>query len=199
MLLVFSTTDFKVNNIPYEGFPIILDDTTGQVHEPALNFLIYYCIKRGRCQSVKSWKPYGQAMYDYLSFLQANNMDWREFYADGNRDSTIIANYRDWSLSECGLSAVTINQRLRVIVKFYQYALRHDWIASLPYLMEEVFVRQPKGFLAHVNSSGGVVASGSSSGTISGSGAVPGFHAFPLTHSYPYFSTSILFTPVGSP
>jgi site-specific recombinase XerD len=159
MLLVFSTADFKVNNIPYEGFPIIVDDTTGQVHEPTLNFLIYYCIKRGRCQSVKSWKPYGQAMYDYLSFLQANDMDWREFHADGNRDSTIIAGYRDWSLSECGLSAVTINQRLRVIVKFYQYALRHDWIASLPYLMEEVFVRQSKGFLAHVNSSGGVVAS----------------------------------------
>ena len=110
-------------------------------------------------KSTKSWKPYGQAMYDYLSFLQANNMDWREFYADGNRDSTIIANYRDWSLSECGLSSVTINQRLRVIVKFYQYALRHDWIDSVPYLIEEVFVRQTKGFLAHVNSSGGIVAS----------------------------------------
>ena len=41
MLLVFSISDFKINNIPYDGFPLIVNETTGKIHEPALNFLVY--------------------------------------------------------------------------------------------------------------------------------------------------------------
>lgn len=119
--------------------------------------MIHHCIKRGKVKSVKSWRPFGQAMYDFFNFLQAyDDWDWREL--ENGRDSTIVAQYRDWSLTQCGLNASTVNQRLRFIVKFYQFALRQGWISSLPYLLEDVHVRQTKGFLAHVNAAGGVVA-----------------------------------------
>lgn len=158
MMLIFSTPDFKLNNISYEGFPLILNERTGVVHEAALEFLKYYCIKRGRARSPKSWRTYGQAIYDYLSFLQANDdWDWRDL--DDDRDTTIVAQYRDWSLTQCGLKASTVNQRLRIIVQFYQFALRKYWVTSLPYSLEDVTVRQTKSFLAHVNVSGGVVSS----------------------------------------
>jgi site-specific recombinase XerD len=158
MLLIASTADFKLNNIPYEGFPLLLDETTGVLHVPAHHFLIYHCIKRGRVKSKKSWMVYGQAMYDYHSFLQANDdWDWCDLYV--SEDNTILAAYRDFSLTECGLKASTVNHRLRIIIKFYQYAYRKGWISALPYELEDVYVRQQKGFLAHVNASAGVVAS----------------------------------------
>lgn len=156
-MLIFSTQDFKLNGMPYADFPLLLDERTGLIHEEALDFMIHHCIKRGKVKSVKSWRPFGQAMYDFFNFLQAyDDCDWREL--ENGRNSTIVAQYRDWSLTQCGLSASTVNQRLRFIVKFYQFALRQGWITSLPYSLEDVHVRQTKGFLAHVNAAGGVVA-----------------------------------------
>lgn len=123
----------------------------------ALDFLVKECIIRGRVQSKESWKAYGQSMYDYFGFLEANNWSWKKIGV--NRDSTILATYRDWSIGKAGLSSSTVNYRLRIIIKFYQHALRKGWIDSLPYTLEDVFVRQSKGFLAHTDARGGVSVS----------------------------------------
>lgn len=114
MRLVFSTNDFKLLGVNYPDFPILLNKNM-EIVEEVLFFLIKYCIKRGRVSSKKSWVAYGQTMYDYFSFLEANSLCWNK-YAYGN-DHTIIAAYRDWSISEAKLSASTVNYRLRMVIK----------------------------------------------------------------------------------
>lgn len=151
MRLVFSTSDFKIHGLSYEKFPILLDSEMNIIEEVLL-FLVQHCIKRGRIQSIKSWESYGQSMYDYFSFLEANSFDWRV----DNKIShySILAAYRDWSLSEMKLSSNTVNYRLRLIIKFYQFALEMNWIDFLPYNLEEVRSHSPKRFLAHTDASG---------------------------------------------
>lgn len=148
MRLVFSTSDFKLYGVSYENFPIILDSEMNIVEEVLL-FLIKYCIKRGRIKSIKSWEAYGQSMYDYFSFLEANALNWRINDSDANY--SILAAYRDWSLSEIKLNPNTVNYRLRLIIKFYQFSFENNWIKSLPYCLEEVRINKSSGFLTHVD------------------------------------------------
>ena len=118
----------------------------------SFEFLIDECIKRGRVQSEGSWEVYGSAIYDFLAFCEANEISWMD---NAERDNPVLAVYRDWSITECGLSPRTVNARLRIIIKFYKFALRRRWIDSLPYRLEEIRVHQPKGFLAHTDTTGG--------------------------------------------
>lgn len=156
MKLIFSTDEFKIGSRSYEGFPILFHDNM-EIFEEGLDFLIYHCIKRGRVASENSWVTYGRDFYDFFAFVDANNLDWR---AVTNRtDSHILSIYRDASLKDFGLSESTVNRRLRLLIKFYQFAKKHEWVSDLPYNIEEIRVNQPKGFLAHTDKSGGVRAS----------------------------------------
>lgn len=154
MLLLFSTDKFQIHGVIYPGFPILLD-TNMSIVEPAHCFLLHQCIQRGRLNSKKSWQVVGQNIYDYFSFLEAHNLKWDQF--DYNKDHSIIAAYRDWSIKACGLKSSTVNQRLRTLVTFYNYAHRQSWINNVPYDLESVYVRKGKGFLAHTDTSGGRV------------------------------------------
>lgn len=156
MDLVFATEEFVLNRVSYPGFPILLNAQMEVVEEAHL-FLVHECLKRGRVRSPRSWAAYGQAMYDYFGFLEANGLAWRS-YSD-NRNHTPLAAYRDWSLGELGLAASTVNARLRVITRFYRYAASMGWITSVPYDIESVQVRQAKGFLAHTDPTGAQRAS----------------------------------------
>ncbi|MCK7550676.1 tyrosine-type recombinase/integrase [Marinobacter goseongensis] len=154
MDLFFSTDKFKVNGQSYTGFPILIA-AEGQVAEEALDFCITHLIKRGRVESKKSWETYGKALYQFFGWCEANAIDWRDVGND--REATILAEFRDWNLSEEGgsLAARTVNARLRLLCAFYRYACNRGWVESIPYDMETITVSQPKGFLAHVDASGG--------------------------------------------
>lgn len=151
MKLIFSTSDFKIHGLSYPQFPVLLDSEMNIVEEVLL-FLVNHCIQRGRVQSIKSWEAYGQSMYDYFSFLEANSLNWQ--INNDNFYYSILAAYRDWSLSEIQLNPNTVNYRLRLIIKFYKFALEKQWIKSLPYHLEEVRIRKANSFLAHVDASG---------------------------------------------
>jgi len=155
MQLILSTEDFTIHGVSYPGFPLVVDKKM-ELQEEVFDFLVNQCITRGRVQSLESWKAYGQSMYDYFGFLEANKWDWKNISV--KRDSTILATYRDWSISKMSLSPTTVNYRLRVIIKFYQHALKREWIDKLPYELEDVFVKQPKGFLAHTDTKGSIKA-----------------------------------------
>jgi len=155
MKLYLATEDFNIKGTAYPGFPIIVNNAL-EIVEEAFDFLLYQCIQRGRVQSTASWRAYGQSIYDFLGFVEAQGLDWRNINA--NREETLLAVYRDWSLGNLALSLTTINYRLRIIIKFYQYALKQGWVDSLPYQLEDVHVSPPKGFLAHTDASGGIKA-----------------------------------------
>nr|WP_289073132.1 tyrosine-type recombinase/integrase [uncultured Halomonas sp.] len=154
MYLFFSTSKFKLNSQSYIGFPILISEE-GKVVEEALDFCIAHLIKRGRVQSKKSWITYGKALYQFFGWCEVNGIDWRDVGND--REATILSEFRDWNLSPEGgsLAAATVNARLRLLCAFYRYAANCGWVTTVPYAMETVMVRQPKGFLAHVDASGG--------------------------------------------
>lgn len=154
MNVFFSTDKFKLNGLSYSGFPILIS-REGKVVEEALDFCVAHLIKRGRVQSKKSWITYGKALYQFFGWCEENGIDWRDIGND--REATILTEFRDWNLSLEGgsLAAVTVNARLRLICAFYRYAVNKAWVTTVPYDMEMIMVRQPKGFLTHVDASGG--------------------------------------------
>ena len=150
MRLVLSDNSFRINGIPYEGFPIILDDDQ-KIVEDAHWFLIDHCIKRGRVNSKGSWHRYGKDLYDFFGFVITNKFNWKAERRVGV--PSVIESYRDWSLNECGLKSSTINQRLRTIILFYRWALKIGIIQSVPFESETVFVRKQNHFFQHIGSS----------------------------------------------
>lgn len=154
MDLFFSTEKFKLNGQSYEGFPILISKN-GRVVEEVLDFCISHLIRRGRVESRKSWNTYGKVLYQFFGWCEVNNIDWRDVGND--REATILAEFRDWNLSSEGgsLSASTVNTRLRLLCAYYRYASSRGWVATVPDGMETITVRKPKGFLAHLDASGG--------------------------------------------
>lgn len=102
----------------------------------ALEWLVYYCIKRGSVQSIRSWETYGRDAYDYFAFIEANNLDWRSI--NSRTENRLLAVYRDASMSQFNVGATTINRRLGLIIKFYQYACNRGWVSTLPYELQDV-------------------------------------------------------------
>jgi len=128
-----------------------------EIESAPYQFLVYHCIQRGRVPSRGSWMTYGQHLYDYFGFLEANGKHWRDCQYD--YDHSIVAAYRDWSENVIGLEPSTINPRLRLINKFYAFAFKKGWVESLPYDIESVVLNKSKGVMAHADKSGGVTNS----------------------------------------
>ncbi|MHC8311243.1 tyrosine-type recombinase/integrase [Pseudomonas sp. GT1P32] len=151
MELVWATQDLVIAGRPYPGFPILLWDTMESC-VPANDFVRHYLL-RGVIGSKKSWPSIGRALYDYFSFLQAHNLDWRD--VDRGDAKGLLAAYRGYSKDECKLAITTIRQRLHYVCKFYEYAHASRWVSGLPYSYEERTVKRGTGFLGHVDASGG--------------------------------------------
>lgn len=151
MELVWGTKDFLIAGQPYEGFPILLWDSMESC-TPANQFIRYYLL-RGDIGSKQSWPSTGRALYDYFSFLQAHDLDWRD--VDRGEAKSLVAAFRDYCLVTCGLAQNTTRQRLTYICKFYEYALEKGWVKRLPFGHEERTVNRKTSFLKHVDASGG--------------------------------------------
>jgi integrase len=67
--------------------------------------------------------------------------------------------WRDWSLKTLELNPNTINQRLRIAVRFYEWALKKEYIDQLPFDYEIVQTNRLPRFFAHVDTSYGKVSS----------------------------------------
>ncbi|NKF26573.1 tyrosine-type recombinase/integrase [Pseudomonas sp. BGM005] len=151
MELVWATEDLKIAGRSYAGFPILLWDTMESCI-PANDFFRHYLLG-GAIGSVKSWPSTGRALYDFFSFLQAHDLDWRD--VDRGEAKSIVAAYRDYCQKQCELARSTIRQRLHYVCKFYEYSKTQRWVNSLPFSYEERTVRRKAGFLAHIHASGG--------------------------------------------
>jgi site-specific recombinase XerD len=121
---------------------------------PVNQFFRRYLI-RGAIGSKRSWPSTGRALYDFFSFLQAHELDWRD--VDHGEAKSLVAAYRDYCLETCELAAKTTRQRLTYICEFYKYALKEGWVKSLPFSYEERTGRPDTGFLAHLDASGGKI------------------------------------------
>ncbi|AZE85537.1 Phage integrase family protein [Pseudomonas orientalis] len=151
MELVWGTKDFMIAGQPYQGFPILLWDSMESCGQ-ANQFFRYYLL-RGDIGSKESWPNTGRALYDYFSFLQAHDLDWRD--VDRGEAKSLVAAYRDYCLVTCELARNTTRQRLTYICEFYEFALDKGWVRRLPFGHEERTVPRDTSLLEHVDASGG--------------------------------------------
>lgn len=151
MEIVWGTKDLLIAGQPYSGFPILLWDSMESCSQ-ANQFFRYYLL-RGEIGSKQSWPSTGRALYDYFSFLQAHELDWRN--VDRGEAKSLVAAYRDYCLVTCELGRNTTRQRLTYICKFYEFALQKGWVTRLPFGHEERTVKRETSFLEHIDSSGG--------------------------------------------
>lgn len=150
MELVWATDKFEIEGQPYPGFPILLWDSMESC-APANQFFRHYLL-RGTIGSEQSWPSTGRALYDFFSFLQAHELDWRD--VDRGEAKSLVAAYRDYCLRECALAPSTTGQRLHYICEFYKFGLKAGWVRGLPFAYEERMVKREPGFLSHINASG---------------------------------------------
>lgn len=155
MRLVMATPDFTVAGRSFAGFPLLLSDD-GWPMEPAHSFLWQALITHGGVESTLTWEAYGRRLYDYFAFLEANGLHWDEEQMP--HGLSVVARYRDWSLGELGLSPNTVNKRLNLIVRFYDWCKRQGYVAHLPFGLRDARTPARQGFLAHIDRSGGMVS-----------------------------------------
>lgn len=154
MRFVLADENLVVAGRCYEGFPLLINDN-GDSIQPAQTWLWDLLGKSGRISSQKTWENYGRAIYDFFAFVLTNSYDWK-VPATPDMPGAIEA-WRDWSCGTLGLDTSTINQRLRVVVRFYQWAVRKGHIDRMPFDHVTVQTSRQPGFLAHVDATGGKV------------------------------------------
>lgn len=151
MELVWATDGLVIAGQPFPGFPILLWNSMESC-VPANQFFRHYLL-RGAIGSKQSWPSTGRALYDFFSFIQAHELNWRD--VDRGEAKSLVAAYRDYCLEACELAPNTTRQRLQYICKFYEFALKEGWVKRLPFAFEERTVRRETGLLAHIDASGG--------------------------------------------
>lgn len=156
MRFLLADSNLVVAGRVWAGFPLLVNDE-GDAIQPAQTFLWDLLTRSGRIGSKRTWEAYGRAIYDFFAFSVTNGYDWRQPPAKGT--SGAVEAWRDWSRGTLGLSPRTINARLRVVVRFYAWALRKGLIERVPFDYVAVQTRRNPGFLHHVDATGGQVAS----------------------------------------
>lgn len=147
MHLIWATDDYLLSGRSLAGFPILLNDLMETCH-PANDFFRYYLL-RGAIDSGHSYKAVGQALYDYFSFLQAHNLDWREI--ERGEAKGLLSAYRDYCYREHSHGRNTVRLRLQYISKFYIYAQKKGLIHELPFEFNSVTTRKRKNLLTHLD------------------------------------------------
>jgi integrase/recombinase XerD len=147
--LVFATEEFEFAGASYPGFPLLLGPLRWPL-EPAHTFL-WHTIIDGGIEGKLTWEKYGRMLYDYFAYLAANGLEWDAQLVAGV--PSVVQTYKVWSIQECELDkGTTVNQRIRLVVRFYEWAVKVGHIRAVPFLYREVRSNVPGGFLKHVKS-----------------------------------------------
>ncbi|MDO6524716.1 tyrosine-type recombinase/integrase [Motilimonas sp. 1_MG-2023] len=149
MMIVNTNEQFCIRNTTYPGLPILLDRNF-EIVRPVFLFTVYLAVQDARIQSLKTIKSYVSSLYDYFSFLEANDLMWNEPYLnDAEHFSlSVVALYRNWSKTLVNsnnrrtVSDSTINLRLSVLKRFYEYCFARELIKFKPW--ETLFKVQPE-------------------------------------------------------
>jgi integrase len=143
-----ATDDMVVEGRSFMGFPLLIDND-GWPLEPAQSFLWHTLVESGRIESRLTWETYGRRLYDYFAFLDANGLRWDA--GPTPHGLSVVAKYRDWSLGELGINPSTLNKRLNLVVRFYEWCKNRDYVSHLPFGRRDVWTPAKEGLLSHVN------------------------------------------------
>lgn len=146
MRLFFTDASFTKDGMSLPGIPFLASETA-ELIDQANRYLFYIAAVRGRTRAPTTWRTYADHLYEFFSFLEANNLPWDSI------TQLQIAVWRNFMLDR-GLSRSTINKRIGTVAAFYTWCFRTGLTKSLPFETHEVMVAKTKGFLAHVDVSG---------------------------------------------
>lgn len=154
MEVFFTGDEFVIEGKPHRGIPFLLDQEMREV--VAVNdYLFHIGVIRGRTASPATWKTYANDLYDYFSYLEANELKWRAVTPEQ------IAVWRNAmienpsALTGAALTRSTINQRIRTVARFYEWSATRGLIEQVPFTREAVAVSRPRHFFAHTDTAGG--------------------------------------------
>jgi site-specific recombinase XerC len=111
------------------GFPLLFSSDLKLI-EPAIAFLHEHAIQRA--YTAETLRTYAEILYDWFDSLEQTAVAWNEVDA-----SDLIA-YRDRMLKHTSshtgrpFSPRTINHRVRGVLRFYTWAVRHGWLRNSP-------------------------------------------------------------------
>jgi len=148
--LLFSTADLEIGGRSIEGFPLLIDDDCAPL-QPAQNFLLHALLEGPSTRNKSTWEAVGRRLYDYFAFLNANGLRWDQTDVSGGISP--LSCYRNWSAGELRLSATTVNKRLGLVMRFYEWACQNGHIASLPFPSRPVHTHRQHSMVAHVKRS----------------------------------------------
>ncbi|MFL9964720.1 hypothetical protein PQR02_27385 [Paraburkholderia sediminicola] len=87
--------------------------------QPFHHYLRWLLLERGKALDPKTWENYGRHLWDFASFLHANQVIGnRPFRSAGE---SVVRVYRDWQAHDLRLDPGTINRRLRIVAGFYRW------------------------------------------------------------------------------
>jgi site-specific recombinase XerD len=147
MKLFFTNSTFVWKGLARPGIPFLCDEEMELIAAPN-QYLREVAAVKGRTRSERTWETYGHHLYEFFGFLEANDLQWDAV------NQTHIAAWRD-SMLERKCARSTVNQRLRGLHAFYRWAANAGMAHSLPFSSQEIWVSKPRGFLSHVDASGG--------------------------------------------
>lgn len=157
MQLINSSKEFTFKGASLPDMPILIDGDC-EIVKPVFRFTVYLTIQDARIQSPRTINNYTSALYDYFSFIEANQLTWDEPYLNDAENFTIsvLALYRNWSRTlkdKSGVRSVsdsTINLRLSVLKRFYEYCYSAGIINFEPWeTLFKVQLETMPGFLRH--------------------------------------------------
>ena len=111
------------------GFPLLF---TGQwqLIEPAVAFLHEHSVQRAH--TADTLRTYAEILYDWLETLEQNAIRWDE------ADAVDLVAYRNRMMAQPSAHTnrpyrvTTINHRVRGVLRFYEWAVRTQWLQASP-------------------------------------------------------------------
>ena len=141
------------------GFPILLDRHMAII-EPAFAYLIEHATILGRSRAAETVRTYAEHLYDWFDALEQSELDWR------SANEAMIAAYRNRMLEQPSphtrrpYARATINDRVRTVCRFYDWAYRRGLVEDLSFRMSDVRVFRGSaegGLLGHLRPGASVI------------------------------------------
>jgi site-specific recombinase XerD len=111
------------------GFPLLFTADLKLI-EPAVAFLHEHAIQRAH--TADTVRTYSEILYDWFDTLEQSNVRWSEV------DTSDLIAYRNRMLQQPSAhtgrpySVRTINHRVKGVLRFYQWAVRNQWLRDSP-------------------------------------------------------------------
>jgi len=111
------------------GFPLLFT-RQWQLIEPVVTFLHEHSVQRAH--TADTLRTYAEILYDWFDTLEQNAIQW------DSADAVDLVAYRNRMLKEPSphthrpYRTTTVNHRVRGVLRFYEWAVRTNWLRSSP-------------------------------------------------------------------